>query len=90
MCMFRIKHNGAYICGKRYPLECSPSVCPYGQLYNMLVKTDFKSEMVWIMPGKHLVSIDEAIEALRNGEAEYVVKSFSIGVVKHAEKRKHR
>jgi len=88
MCMFRLKHNGEYICGKRYPLKCSAAVCPFGKLHKILVKTDFRSKMFWLMPGKHLVGLEEAIEALQNGEADYVVKSFSIGVARNAQ-RKH-
>jgi len=89
MCMFRLKHNGEYVCGKRYPLKCSPTICPFGrELHRILVKTDFKAEAFWLMPGRHLVSLEEAIEALQSGEADYVVKSFSIGVARNG-KGKH-
>ncbi|MEM3448344.1 MAG: hypothetical protein QXO75_05265 [Nitrososphaerota archaeon] len=86
--MFRIKYEGEYLCGKRYPLKCMPGVCPFGELWKVLVRSDFKSDFYWLMPGRHLVGLNEAIDALRNSHAEYVVKSFNIGV-SHG-KRKHR
>jgi hypothetical protein len=42
------------------------------------------------MPGNHLVTIKEAIDALKNGSAEYVVKSIAIEVGGRHGKRKHR
>ena len=88
MCIFRLKHNGSYLCGKRYPLACSSNICPFAQIYDILVKNDFKTDKVWLMPGNHLVTIREAIDALKSGAAEYVVKSISIEVAKRG-KRKH-
>lgn len=79
--MFRLKNNASYYCGKRFPLKCSPQICPFGkELHHILVKHDFRAKMVWLMPGKHLVTPGEAWEALKNGEAEYVVKSFSLSI----------
>ena len=81
MCMFRLKNGREFYCGKRYPLKCRPEICPFGQeLWRILVKNDFRAKMAWLMPGHHLVTPEEAWEALRNGEAEYVVKSFSLSV----------
>ena len=88
MCIFRLKHNGSYLFGKRYPLTCSSNICPFAQIYDILVKNDFKTDKVWLMPGNHLVTIREAIDALKSGAAEYVVKSISIEVAKRG-KRKH-
>ena len=89
MCIFRIKYNGTYMCGKRYPLACLPSTCPFGQLYEALIRNDFKTDKVWLMPGNHLVTVKEAIDALKSGSAEYVVKSISIEVGRRG-KRKSR
>ena len=89
MCMFRLKVGREYYCGKRFPLKCSPQVCPFGELYAFLVKNDFRAKMAWIMPGNHLVSPREAVEALKSGEAEYVVKSISLRVGgRHGKKRR--
>jgi len=82
-CIFRLNYNGRHLCGKRYPLFCSPEVCPFGQLWQALVKNDTKATAYWLMPSNQLVqTIDEALEALKNQQAEYVVKSFSINIAK--------
>ncbi len=81
MCIFRVSKNRKYFCGKRYPLHCAPQVCPFGEiLWQGLVNRDFKVESFWLMPGMRLVSAEEAWEALRSNEAEYVVKRFSFRV----------
>lgn len=70
-------------------MACSPNTCPFGQLYDVLVRNDFKTDKVWLMPGNHLVTIKEAIDALRSGAAAYVVKSIAIEVSGRHGKRKH-
>ena len=82
MCIFRIMINGRYSCGKRYPLRCSSEICPFGkEIWRMLVNRDFKTNRFWIMPGMREATYEEALHALKAGEAEYVVKAitFSIG-----------
>ncbi|MEM2591145.1 MAG: hypothetical protein QXI60_01010 [Thermofilaceae archaeon] len=88
MCIFRYKHNGLYMCGKRYPLECRPDVCPFGDLWQVLVRRDERVKMYWIMPGQHLVSLADAVAALQSGEAQYIVKSISmyVGRGRHGKK----
>ncbi len=79
--MFRIRNGSRYHCGKRYPLACSPEICPFGSsLWRILVNRDFKAERFWLMPGMRQATREEAWRALRSSEAEYVVKAVSFRV----------
>ncbi|MEM4189998.1 MAG: hypothetical protein QW544_05750 [Candidatus Caldarchaeum sp.] len=78
MCIFRIGRGRKYFCGKRYPLPCSPNVCPFDQiLWQSLVNRDFKPSRYWLMPSmQHANSQEEAWKSLASGEALYVVKEI--------------
>ncbi|GBC68385.1 hypothetical protein HRbin01_00066 [archaeon HR01] len=81
MCIFRISRTRKYFCGKRYPLPCSPQVCPFGDvLWRGLVNRDYKAETFWLMPEMRPATPEEAWNALRTGAAEYVVKEMSFRV----------
>jgi hypothetical protein len=83
MCIFRIPRGRKYFCGKRYPLNCSPSICPFGDvLWQGLVNRDYKPTGYWSMPSmQHTGNPEEAWRLLASGEAEYVVKDivFRVG-----------
>ncbi|MCS7137305.1 MAG: hypothetical protein NZ941_02930 [Candidatus Caldarchaeum sp.] len=78
MCIFRICRGRKYYCGKRYPLPCSPQVCPFGDvLWHSLVNRDYKPSRYWLMPSMtHVESVEEAWRCLSSGDAEYVVKEI--------------
>lgn len=81
MCIFRIMMDGRYVCGKRFPLRCMPDICPFGrERWRILVNRDFKAESYWLMPSMSRVSREDALHALEEGEAEYVVKAFSLSI----------
>jgi hypothetical protein len=83
LCIFRISRGRKYYCGKRYPLPCSPNVCPFGDvLWQGLVNRDYKPSRYWVMPSMTQVdSAEEAWRSLASGEALYVVKEivYSVG-----------
>ncbi len=73
--------DNRYVCGKRYPLRCMPDICPFGrERWQILVNRDFKSDSYWLMPVMSRVSRAEALNALEEGNAEYVVKAFSLSI----------
>ena len=79
MCIFRIMIDTRYCCGKRYPLRCSPDICPFGrERWRILVNRDFKTDRYWLMPSMENATREEAINALRGGDTEYVVKALSL------------
>lgn len=75
---FRLLRGRNYFCGKRYPLPCSPGICPFGPiLWQSLVNRDFKPSKYWLMPSmQHVDSMEEAWRGLASGEALYVVKEI--------------
>ena len=83
MCIFRIMADSRYVCGKRYPLRCGPDICPFGrERWRILVNRDFKSDSYWLMPAMSRVSRAEALNTLKEGGAEYVVKAFSLSIAR--------
>lgn len=92
MCIFRVLRGRNYFCGKRYPLPCTPNVCPFGEiLWQSLVNRDFKPSRYWLMPSmEHVETSDEAWRGLASGEALYVVKQivYRVGAVDGVQLRK--
>jgi hypothetical protein len=82
MCIYRIKNNGRYFCGKRVPLPCSKDVCPFGEKWEYLVKHDKKNgKYFWVCKKTGKIEktedLEEAFKKVRSGEADYVCKSMN-------------
>ena len=95
MCIYRVKRNSRYICGKRVPLECSRTVCPFGEKWEYLVRRDKgDGKYFWVCKKTGKIekteNLDEALKKVRDGEADYVCKGmifrFTGGRVKPAAK----
>lgn len=51
MCIYRLNTGSRYICGKRIPLECRESVCPFGiSKWRLLISTEKigKEKYYWV------------------------------------------
>jgi hypothetical protein len=82
MCIYRIKSNGRYFCGKRVPLACSREVCPFGEKWEYLVKKDERQgKYFWVCrkTGKieKTEDLEEAFKKVKEGEGDYICKSMS-------------
>ncbi|MEM2003160.1 MAG: S8 family serine peptidase [Nitrososphaerota archaeon] len=78
-CPYRVKSKNVFYCGKRIPLECKISICPFGpRIWLILVKGDMNKDRCWhVIENKYTqLGIDEAIEKCK-AEGGYVIKSMT-------------
>jgi hypothetical protein len=83
MCIFRIPRGRKYFCGKRYPLNCSPSICPFGDVLCRASSTGITSRRA---TGRCPRCSTPTTQRRLGGSspqarAEYVVKDMSSGLV---------
>ena len=74
-CPYRLKLNKQWFCGARVPLMCQPDICPFGELYYFLVSNDKMTEIVWLMPRREKMRVEEAFEHAKNDANAYIVKA---------------
>ena len=82
-CIFRVKHNGVYFCGKRLPLACNAGICPFGALYYELVKNDQQTSRLWILPKMRQIDMREFHPDMIQA-GDYVLKSITLKTQKTA------
>ena len=78
-CPYRVKIGHSYYCGKRVPLGCNPSSCPFGRrVWRALVADDYDSEKVWLISEEKMTleSDREAALKLCKKEGGYMVKQI--------------
>lgn len=82
MCIYRIKYNNKWLCGKRVPLECRVEVCPFGpEKYAILVRQKEKDvKYFWVHKRvgevEKVDDVEEAVKKVRDGEGEYIVRGM--------------
>lgn len=82
MCIYRIRVGKAHQCGKRIPLSCQREVCPFGpRKWEYLVRHGVgEARYFWVYKKsgeiERVEDAEEAVNRVRRGEGEYVVKGI--------------